>query len=116
MIAGQTLTPDGVYRPYLIGVDENGNSQWEAVLNFSILDHLSIAPAGDDGFVIGGSIADGTGNNQAFMMKIGTRAQPVRNLRTGLDYNTIGDAIAAAQAGDTILVDSGTYAGERVRR
>ena len=45
VIAGQTITPDGVTRPYLVGVDENGDQLWETVLNFSIPDHLAIAPA-----------------------------------------------------------------------
>ncbi len=43
------------------------------------------------------------------MMKISTSSKPVHNTRTLLDYDTISEAITAAEAGDTIVVDSGTY-------
>ncbi len=43
IVAGYALTADGYYRPYLVGVDESGNRNWEAILNFTMSEHLAIA-------------------------------------------------------------------------
>jgi parallel beta-helix repeat protein len=96
LIAGQALTPDGANRPYLIGVDENGATEWETVLNLSIYDHLAIAQAGDDSFVIGGSTGvTGSGIYDAFMMKIGTRSTPMPSLGFVSAYVTADEGTTA---------------------
>ncbi|HEY3274106.1 MAG TPA: PKD domain-containing protein, partial [Methanocella sp.] len=56
MIAADTITVDGNYHPYLIKTDPDGNELWNATLPFNIEEgYVSIAPAGGDSFVIGGT-------------------------------------------------------------
>ena len=54
----------------------SGNTQWESVLMIETNEGISVAPAGGDSFVVGGTIYEGS-RYDAFLARVTAGAVPV---------------------------------------